>query len=138
MKSEKPKGKGMAREFELAGADELVKRVTELAGSGARLSAITGLDTGERIEVLYTFELSDRILTLKVPLDRAAPSVESITLIVPGAVLFEREIVEMVGVDVRNHPRKVKTFIAEDYAGSPPLRKPDLKKEAAEAPPWVK
>ncbi len=127
MKSEKKKGSRKPVEFELAGADELNGKIGELLAGEARLSAITGSDTGERIEMLYHFELPGRFLTLRVPLDRKAPSIETITGLIPGAVLMEREIVEMLGVEVRNHPRPVNTFIADDYRGPPPLRKTDSK-----------
>ena len=127
MKSEKKKGSRKPVEFELAGADELHAKIRELLAGGGRLSAITGLDTGERIEMLYHFELLGKFLTLRVPLDRKSPSIETITSIIPGAVLMEREIAEMLGVEVRNHPRPVNTFIADDYKGPPPLRKTDSK-----------
>jgi len=33
----------------------------------------------------------------------------------------------MLGVEIRNHPRPINTFIADDYRGPPPLRKSDKK-----------
>jgi NADH:ubiquinone oxidoreductase subunit C len=122
MKSDKPKGKPKPREYELVGADELAGRISSLPGE-ARLAAITGMDTGEKIEVLYHLELPDKILTLRVPLNREIPSVETVTKILPAALLYEREIAEMLGVEIRSHPRQVNTFIADDYRGPPPLRK---------------
>ncbi|MFH1470431.1 MAG: NADH-quinone oxidoreductase subunit C [Candidatus Micrarchaeota archaeon] len=127
MKSSKPKGKPKACEFELVGVNELARKIGEILNGNGRLATITGLDTGERIEVLYHFETPEKMLTFRVPIDRTSPSIETITGIIPGAVLYEREIAEMLGVEVRNHPRPINTFIAEDYAGPPPLRKPDPK-----------
>ena len=127
MKSAIPKGKPKPVEFELVGADELLKRVGGLLSNESRLAAITALDTGERFEMLYHFELAEKLLTLRVPLDRTSPSVETITGLIPGAVIFEREAVEMLGVEVRNHPRQINTIIADDYTGPPPLRRPDAK-----------
>jgi NADH:ubiquinone oxidoreductase subunit C len=123
MKGKKQKNGPKPREFELVGADELLKRVADIASGVYRLSAITGLDTGERVEVLYHFELLAKVLTLRVPLDRETPSVETITSVMPSAVLYEREVAEMLGVEVRGHPRPVNTIIADDYKGPPPLRK---------------
>jgi NADH:ubiquinone oxidoreductase subunit C len=123
MISQKKKGAPKPREYELVGADELNGRLERLVAGEHRLCTITGADTGERIEVLYHFELSDKLLTLRVPLDRNAPTIGTITKIVPSALLYEREVVEMLGVEVRNHPRPVNTFIADDYRGPPPLRK---------------
>ncbi len=128
MKSKKAKGNPKPREFELVGADELGRRLESIVSGEYHLCTITGVDTGERMEMLYHFELPDKLLTLRVPLDRASPSVESITKLVPSALLYEREIVEMLGVEVRNHPRPINTFIADDYRGPPPLRKADAQK----------
>lgn len=138
MKSEKPKHAPKPREFELVGADELHAKLGEVVKGEHRLCTITGLDNGEQIEVLYHFELPDRLLTLRVPLNKSVASIETITGLVPAAVLYEREIAEMLGVEIRNHPRPVKTFIAEDYQGQPPLRKDAPKAAAQDAPPWVK
>ncbi len=117
--------KSKPRVFELIGADELPSKLSEIISGEYHLSTITGIDTGERIELLYHFELPDKILTLRVPLDRDDPSIETITKTVPSAVLYEREVHEMLGVEVRDHPRPVNTIIADDYQGPPPLRKSD-------------
>ncbi|MFH1447813.1 MAG: NADH-quinone oxidoreductase subunit C [Candidatus Micrarchaeota archaeon] len=127
MKSSKPKGKPKPSEFELVGAGELIQKVQSIARGEYHLSTITGIDTGERIEVLYHFELLDKMLTLRVPLDRNIASVETITNVMPSAVLYEREVVEMLGVEVRGHPRPVNTIIADEYSGEPPLKKSDSK-----------
>jgi len=127
MKSDKPKGKPKPREYELVGADEIIAKTSSLSGAGARLQTITGVDTGEKIEILYHFELPERVLTLKVPLNREKPSVENSHEGSSSALLYEREIAEMLGVEIRNHPRPINTFIADDYRGPPPLRKSDKK-----------
>jgi len=48
----------------------------------------------------------------------------SVTDIFPGAVLYERDLMEMLGVKVENHPDPRRLFLPEDWPeGNYPLLK---------------
>jgi len=67
------------------------------------LSTITGEDTGSAIELLYHF-WDDGGLTLRTSLPRDEPHITTLTGLVPGAALYEREVCEMLGVTFDGHP----------------------------------
>ena len=67
------------------------------------LSTITGQDTGSAIELLYHF-WDDGGLTLRASLPRDEPHITTLTDLVPGAALYEREVSEMLGVTFDGHP----------------------------------
>jgi len=87
-----------------------------------RISSITGVDTGKSIEVIYHFIHKKKSINIRIAVSRVKPAVNTITDIYPGANLFERELSEMLGIEVRRHPNLKKLFLSE---GSPqnPLRK---------------
>ncbi len=91
------------------------------------LSAITGLDLGVeagQIETLYHFCQGAAVTTLRVRAPRQAPSLPSICSILPSASLYERELMEMFGVDIPDTPNKDRLFTPDDFpAGVYPLRK---------------
>lgn len=91
-------------DIKLASADELVTFVTALRVKRlGYLSAITGLDHGpevEYMEVLYHFCAGQAVITLRVPVTRAAPQVPTLSQIVPAAEALERELQEMFGIVV--------------------------------------
>jgi Ni,Fe-hydrogenase III component G len=50
--------------------------------------------------------------------------IETVTDIFPGAVLYERDLMEMLGVQVKGHPDPRRLFLPDDWpAGKFPLRK---------------
>jgi len=67
------------------------------------LSTITGQDTGSAIELLYHF-WDGGGLTLRTSLPRNEPHIETLTDLIPGAALYEREVCEMLGVTFDGHP----------------------------------
>jgi len=99
------------------------------------LSTITGVDLGEQIVVIYHLDCGDGVLlNLKVPLPKNDPRLQTVTDIFPGAVLYERDLMDMLGVKVEGHPDPRRIFLPEDWpAGKYPLRKEAPKEEAPEA-----
>ncbi len=91
-----------------------------------RISSITGYDSGGMFEVIYHFDFRGQLVNLKVKLPRRSPYIDTITGHFPGAELFERELMEMLGVEVRGHPDPRKLFLCED-SPSCPLRKMEAK-----------
>lgn len=109
-------------------ADNLVAAVAALdSARWGYLSAITGLDLGAdagQIEVLYHFCEGAAVLTLRVPTPRAAASVPSVCSVIPSASVFERELVEMMGIQVVGTPDAGRLFLADDWPDDVyPLRK---------------
>jgi len=88
------------------------------------LSMITGVDRGEVVEVIYHFDCRPAKLNLKIALQKNELEVPTITDLFPGAVLYERDLMEMLGVKVEGHPDPRKLFLPDDWPeGEYPLRK---------------
>jgi NADH-quinone oxidoreductase subunit C len=91
------------------------------------LSDITCVDwypAEPRFEVVYhllSIAKKERV-RLKVRLDGAAPAVESLTSLWPGANYFEREVFDLFGVRFTGHPYLQRLLMPEDWEGHP-LRK---------------
>lgn len=91
------------------------------------LAGITGLDLGvkaEIMEVLYHFCSRAAILTLRVRIARDHASVPSITDVLPTASFYERELHEMMGIDVVGLSNLDHLFLPDDWPDNTyPLRK---------------
>lgn len=91
------------------------------------LSCITGIDNGpeaQTMEVVYNlysipFEQS---LMLKVVLDRANPSIDSVSDIWKTADWHEREAFDLLGINFTGHPDLRRILLPADWEGFP-LRK---------------
>jgi membrane-bound hydrogenase subunit beta len=98
------------------------------------LSTITGMDLGVAagdIEVLYHFSSGGAVVTLRARTPRSAASVPTITKEIPVATLYERELMEMLGVTVVDTPNTDHLFLPDTWKeGTYPLRK-DFVMEAA-------
>jgi NADH-quinone oxidoreductase subunit C len=71
---------------------------------------------------------------IKTRLGHEQPSVPSISDLFPASDWHEREMMEMFGIAVENHPRPVKLLLPEPFEGYP-LRK-DFPLMTREAKPW--
>jgi NADH:ubiquinone oxidoreductase subunit C len=113
-------------------AADLVGAVRALrAARWGSLIGITGLDGGPAgaLEALYHFAAGATVVTLRVQARRDAPVVPSICGVIPSATLFEREIIEMFGIEVEGTPNTDRLFLSDDWPhGVYPLRK-DFKGE---------
>jgi len=88
------------------------------------VSAITGVDTGNVVEVIYHFDCQPAELNLKIPLPKDDLKIPTITEIFPGAIMYERDLMEMLGVKVEGHPDPRRLFLPDDWPeGEYPLRK---------------
>ncbi len=104
--------------------EELLKACEKLRKEGVRrVISISGYDTGKVIEVIYHFEFGSEVINLKVDVPKEKNAVASITKIFPSANLFERELAEMLGIDVKGHPNLKKLFLPPEI--NHPLRKGD-------------
>jgi len=93
------------------------------------LATISGVDLGEEREIVYHFDKKDLIFNLKVRVPADKPVVPSITDIINGATLYEREINDLLGVYPEGHPNPKRLNLSEDWPQGvhPLLKKWDLK-----------
>jgi membrane-bound hydrogenase subunit beta len=89
------------------------------------LSTITGVDLGTEIELLYHMVLNDAVvLTLGFSVPKEKPTTRTITDLVPSAVLYERELHEMLGIAFEGHPNLIPLVLPEGWPKDVyPLRK---------------
>lgn len=88
------------------------------------LSTITGVDLGREIAIIYHVDCGGVLLNLKLTVPKRAPRLLSVTDIFPGAILYERDLIEMLGVEVERHPDPRRLFLPEDWPeGEYPLRR---------------
>jgi Ni,Fe-hydrogenase III component G len=112
-------------------ADKIAYAVGVLVSTGKwHLSAITGLDIPQTaqqdgaIEILYHFCQKAAIVTLRIQVPYGMPTAPSICKVIPAAVLYEREVVEMFGVILEGMPMREKLLLPDDWPDYVyPLRK---------------
>jgi Ni,Fe-hydrogenase III component G len=90
----------------------------------AHLSTITGLDKNDVFEVLYHFANEYLSLSVRITTPRNEPVIPSICEVIPGAILYERELQDMFGIVVENIPDPRPLVLPDDWEqGVYPLRK---------------
>lgn len=118
-------------------AEDLIPAVKTLqAVNWGYLVAITGIDhpaapapegepQGEgSLEVLYSFGHGPVCLFLRISLPYSAARVPSICGLIPSATLYERELMELFGVDVTDTPDRRRLIVADEFPeGVYPMRK---------------
>ena len=66
------------------------------------LSAITGMDKGDAFAVIYHLNKEGKIiLNLRVGLNKENPAVKTVTSYFPGADIYEREMMDLLGIEVK-------------------------------------
>lgn len=105
--------------------NDLIKTVNILSSelNINHLSAITARDTGKEIEILYHFFLNGVVITIRTMCPKDDPTIDSIVSIFPGAVLYERELNDILGVVPKGHPDLRRLILPDDWVGGYPLRK---------------
>jgi len=87
------------------------------------LSTISGVDLGNDIELNYHMACAGTV-TLKNRVSRENPVTQTITDILPGANLYEREVFDLLGVAFEGHPNLERLLLPENWPqGNYPLRK---------------
>ena len=109
--------------IEKEGLEKAVQGLFTLGFS--QLSTITGVDTGQGIEVIYHLNRDGKILlSVKVCVDKEHSSIPTITTFIPGATLYEREIHDLFGVTFTGHQDLSPLILPEDWPKDVfPLRK---------------
>jgi len=87
---------------------------------------ITGVDLikQNQMEVIYHLTDYSNTISLRVRIPRDNPKVPTITDIIPGATLYEREVHDMFGIVFEGHPNLVKLLLPDGWPEDlHPLRK---------------
>lgn len=106
-----------------ADIEKTVKILKETLGF-SHLSTISGVDKAENFELLYHLANESAALTVRTEVPRNDPKINTITGVIPGAILYERELQDMFGISVENIPDKRPLLLPDDWKqGDYPLRK---------------
>lgn len=101
------------------------------------LTAIVGIDLGaevNEIEIVYFFSPEGAVIALRVRVPRQNPSVPSLCDVIPSAEVFERELREMLGIEVVGLRTPEHLYLPDDWpADTYPLRK-DFAAESISGP----
>ena len=82
-----------------------------------------------RFEIVYHLssvkrpEQRDILVNLKESIPRNTPRATSLVQVWPGVENYERECIEMFGLQFDGHPRPEKLFLNDNWDGPPPMRK---------------
>ncbi|MFA4842505.1 MAG: NADH-quinone oxidoreductase subunit C [Candidatus Omnitrophota bacterium] len=92
-----------------------------------RFATATAIDTPLGIEILYHFSYDPKgqMVSLRTFItDKKHPQIESIAPIIKGAEWIEREMWEMLGINLIGHPNLKHLLLIDDWPeGKFPLRK---------------
>ncbi len=92
--------------------------------SCGQLAVIVGEDVRDAFQCNYVFT-GPRVVVLQVRIeDHEKPSIPSLSQIVPGAMVYERELKDLFGIMPVGHPDLRRQAVPEDWPeGVYPLRK---------------
>jgi Ni,Fe-hydrogenase III large subunit/Ni,Fe-hydrogenase III component G len=108
----------------VAGAHRDAVRALLESDGDAGLSALTGLDLGNAIELMYHIRTRKTVVTIRTEVPKGSAEIESITDLIPGAEFHEREVADLLGVKFRGHPNPKRLILPDDWPeGLFPLRK---------------
>lgn len=105
--------------------EELMPAVNTLRDtfSMIQLAVIVGEDVRDAFIGNYVFT-GEKIIILQVRMDHDKPEVPSLAAIIPGAIVYERELKDLFGINPIGHPDLRRQAVPEDWPeGVYPLRK---------------
>jgi len=115
--------KGLNSYYYIA-VDDLIEAAKFFLAEGARISMISGLDARDHLEVLYHFAIWGNIFTTIVKIPYEKPEIPTITSYFEAAILYERELIGLFGIDVKGIPDSRPLEIPPKYTDRlPPLRR---------------
>ncbi len=107
-----------------AGVHRDVLRVLLDKDESAGISAITGVDLAEAIELMYHIRTHGSIVTIRTEVPKEDARIKSITDLIPGANFHEREVADLFGVTFEGHPNSRRLILSENWPKKLfPLRK---------------
>jgi NADH:ubiquinone oxidoreductase subunit C len=91
----------------------------------SHLCTITGLDEGESLAFIYHMAHSQGILlNIKIRVPKTDPVIKTVTPLFPGADIYEREVMDLLGVKVEGLPPGNRYPLPDDFPFDQfPLRK---------------
>jgi formate hydrogenlyase subunit 5 len=90
----------------------------------AGISAITGVDLGQTIELMYHVRTQGTIVTIRTDVPKENARIKTITDIISGADFHEREVADLFGITFEGHPNPERLILPEDWPRNLfPLRK---------------
>jgi Ni,Fe-hydrogenase III component G len=105
--------------------DELIPAVIGLREkfSIVQLAVIVGEDVRDAFLGNYIFT-GEKVVVLQVRIDHEKPEVPTLAYIVPGAIVYERELKDLFGINPVGHPDIRRQALPEEWPeGVYPLRK---------------
>jgi Ni,Fe-hydrogenase III component G len=115
--------KGLNSYYRIA-LDDLETALAFLKEEGARLSTITGKDARDHLEVLYHFAIWGELHTIIVDLPYDKPDLPTITNHFVAALLYERELIGLLDINVTGIPDGRPLELPPKYTDpTPPLRR---------------
>ena len=89
------------------------------------LCTITGLDEGQNFGIIYHMARTDGIiLNIKINIPKENPILNTIINYFPNSDIYERELVDLLGIKVKGLPAGVRYPLPDDWPqGQYPLRK---------------
>jgi Ni,Fe-hydrogenase III component G len=88
-----------------------------------QLAVIVGEDVRDAFLCNYVFT-GPKVIVLQVRIDREKPSVPSLAMIIPGAIIYERELKDLFGILPAGNPDLRRQAVPEDWpADVYPMRK---------------
>lgn len=96
---------------------EIQKMISHLRDAHApvHLSTITGVDLGESIGIIYHCVAEGVSLNVHTAVPKGDDSIESITPVLPAAILYEREVRDLLGVEFVGHPDMRRLILPEEW-----------------------
>lgn len=104
---------------------ELIQAVSVLRDklSIIQLAVIVGEDVRDAFVGNYVFT-GEKVVVLQVRMDHEKPEVPSLASLVPGAIVYERELKDLFGINPVGNPDLRRQAVPEDWPeGVYPLRK---------------
>lgn len=100
-----------------------IRSVVEKYGI-THISTITGADSGQTVDVMPHLSHAGVKITFKAAVPKTAAEIDTLTDILPGAVMYEREIHDLLGVKFNEHPNLARLVLSDDWPSDVyPLRK---------------
>lgn len=90
-----------------------------------RFMTLSAVDHGLDFEFLHHFHVNGAVVTLRSVKPKEENTLESIVDLIPAANFIEREIADLFGIKLVNHPQPQHLILTQDWPDDKrPLRKP--------------
>ena len=102
---------------------DVLKAMVE-ADEKTGITAITGLDLGANLGLIYHIHTEKGFFAIKAELPKENPKIQTINDIIPGATFHELEVTDLFGVIFEGNPLQGHFLLSENWPeGIFPLRK---------------